>query len=91
VHFQNWQFLGVDVGVGAVASISGPVTLSTQQSGGVLARLRGGTTAYTIRVAGSQFQVSQPVYMCFRNLDYYTVYYTPQSRYLLAAEPINLS
>ena len=89
VHFQNWQALGIDVEVGAVASISGPVVLSTQpNASGPLSRLRGSATTYMISVAGSQFQVAQQVYTAFRNTDYYTVYYTPQSRQVLSAEVI---
>jgi len=89
VHFQQWQSLRIDAGMGGVASITGPVTLTAKGGGGgLLGRLRGQSPHYTLAVAGLHFHVTAEAYYAFHNLGYYTVYYTPQARVILSAEVI---
>ena len=55
----------------------------------VYLRIMGGNyTGYVLRVGDLRFTISHDVYRAFTDRDPYTIYYAPNSRTLLAAEPL---
>ena len=49
---------------------------------------RGRYTSYSIQIAGQEFKVEGRVMLAFQNGGQYRVYYTPNSRTVVSAEPI---
>ncbi|NWF70857.1 MAG: hypothetical protein HXY40_17365 [Chloroflexi bacterium] len=69
----------VDIANGLVMAVQGPVQCYTTSSSS--------STQYNLRVGELTFErVDQNVYIAFKHLDIYTLYYTPQSKTIVAAE-----
>jgi hypothetical protein len=74
-----WRQTNEDLMKGDIAESNGRVILETIE-------VRRGSYRYEIHLNDSTFEVEKEAFLRFKHLDYYTLYYTPNTRIILSAE-----
>ena len=75
VFYYEWAFNFInDANEGVVKEYMGRVILDAH--------------GCTLTIRSQRFTLSRPAYLRFKHLDYYTIYYTPRTRIILSAEPM---
>lgn len=69
-----------DIHENQVESLSGRVILDTDQN----------RRNFTLTIDQEKFKLSRKVYLRFKHLDTYTIYYAPRTRIILSAEPVEI-
>ncbi len=79
---RSGQAVQADAWRGQVEIVRGPVQCYTSSQGD-------SGTQYNLRVGDVTFhKVDRDAYIAFKHLDAYIIYYTPQSKQIVAAEPL---
>jgi hypothetical protein len=78
-----WRTMNAIINDGHVESVTGPIDLAIDEAN----YGRSGTVQYKVTVAGYTFKVSKDTLLQLKNGEVYTVYFTPQLRTFLSAEP----
>jgi hypothetical protein len=77
---QKWRRLDADLYKGDVSTASGRVLLDVQPEGEVGVKC-------VLKIQGLRFEISKDAMLAFHNEDVYRVYYLPNTKTVLSAEP----
>ncbi len=78
--YTRWQQIHFDAARGTASVISGIVRLETRT-------VNRGNVVYKLKIQGLDFQVSEAALQVFTDGETYRVYYAPESKIVLSAEP----
>jgi hypothetical protein len=80
--YLSHRAITADLNAGRIEAVQGPIQCYEH-----VVNTKNAHIIYSVRIGDVKFnRVTQEVYTAFRHLEVYTVYYTPHSKHLLAAE-----